>query len=255
MAASGHLKPKGNGEWSKSGSTASKHTRQGLVTGRLRELLADQVALPEEPDWRASMNMIVSTRQILGKQEPSATYIELFEEGLASEPTPEEKKTPGEAQRLHGRAQRPLQPWPKLCAIGDALKNFMRRAESIKAAMDSGLDIISHNLETVERLTPLVRSGSFYDRSLWFLALSKEFGGRLLTKSSLMLGPGEGFAEILKAMDDLRACPAQGDCASKGVPALRGRPAGPFFLPRQGAARRPEAQDRGPWTGSGSSTR
>jgi hypothetical protein len=50
--------------------------------GRLRELLADQVVLPEEPDWRASMNMIVSTRQILGKEEPSAAYIELFEEEL-----------------------------------------------------------------------------------------------------------------------------------------------------------------------------
>ncbi len=68
------------------------HATNARLYGRLRELLAGQVALPEEPDWRASMNMIVSTRQILGKAEPSAAYIELFEEEPASEPTSEEKE-------------------------------------------------------------------------------------------------------------------------------------------------------------------
>jgi hypothetical protein len=72
--------------------TLLAHATNARLYGRLRELLADQVALPEEPDWHASMNMIVSTRQILGKQEPSAAYIELFEEELNDEPSPEEKK-------------------------------------------------------------------------------------------------------------------------------------------------------------------
>jgi lipoic acid synthetase len=47
---------------------------------------------------------------------------------------------------------------------------------------------------------------SFNSCSLCFLALAKELGGRMLTKSSLMLGLGESFEEILKAMDDLPAC-------------------------------------------------
>ncbi len=67
--------------------TLLAHATNAQLYGRLRDLLADQVLLPEEPDWRASMNMIVSTRQILGKKEPSAAYIELFEEELNAEPT------------------------------------------------------------------------------------------------------------------------------------------------------------------------
>jgi hypothetical protein len=64
--------------------TLLAHATNARLYSRLRELLSDQVVLPEEPDWRASMNMIVSTRQILGKEEPSAAYI--------TEPTPEEKE-------------------------------------------------------------------------------------------------------------------------------------------------------------------
>ena len=72
--------------------TLLAHATSARLYGRWREFLADQVVLPEEPDWRASMNMIVSTRQILGKEEPSAAYIELFEEELNAEPSPEEKE-------------------------------------------------------------------------------------------------------------------------------------------------------------------
>ena len=72
--------------------TLVAHATNARLYGRLRELLAGQIVLPEEPDWRASMNMIVSTRQILGKAEPSAAYIELFEEELNAEPTSEEKE-------------------------------------------------------------------------------------------------------------------------------------------------------------------
>jgi len=92
------------------------------------------------------------------------------------------------------------------CSVEVLTSDFMGRAESIKAVVDSRPDIISHNLETVERLTPLVRSRSLYHRSLWFLALAKELDARTITKSSLMLGLGENLEEILKAMDDLRAC-------------------------------------------------
>jgi hypothetical protein len=68
------------------------HATNARLWGRLRELLADQVALPEQPDWRASMNMIVSTRSILGRSEPAAAYIEMFEKELDTEPTPKEEE-------------------------------------------------------------------------------------------------------------------------------------------------------------------
>jgi lipoic acid synthetase len=94
----------------------------------------------------------------------------------------------------------------KDCSVEILTSDFMGRAESIQAVVASRPDILSHNLETVERLTPLVRSRSSYHRSLWFLALAKELDAQINTKSSLMLGLGESFEEILQAMDDLRAC-------------------------------------------------
>jgi lipoic acid synthetase len=66
--------------------------------------------------------------------------------------------------------------------------------------------IFNHNLETVRRLTPQVRSRATYDRSLSVLRKAKAMGaGRVFTKSGLMLGLGEAEAEVLVALRDLRA--------------------------------------------------
>lgn len=65
--------------------------------------------------------------------------------------------------------------------------------------------IFNHNLETVERLTPLVRSRAQYHRSLSVLKKAKEMaGGKVATKSGIMLGLGERDEEIDQALDDLR---------------------------------------------------
>ncbi len=65
--------------------------------------------------------------------------------------------------------------------------------------------IFNHNLETVRRLTPRVRSKATYDRSLAVLAKVKKRGGeRIHTKSGLMLGLGETEPELLQALGDLR---------------------------------------------------
>jgi lipoic acid synthetase len=63
-------------------------------------------------------------------------------------------------------------------------------------------EVISHNLETVRRLTPQIRSRAKYDRSLKVLKFLTEKG--CITKSGLMLGLGENEEEVLEAMDDLR---------------------------------------------------
>ena len=84
--------------------------------------------------------------------------------------------------------------------------DFLDRMASIEAVLAARPEIFNHNLETVRRLTPSVRSRATYDRSLRVLRRAKELaGGSIHTKSGLMLGLGEREEEILEAMADLRS--------------------------------------------------
>src|SRR5690242_20538101 len=76
---------------------------------------------------------------------------------------------------------------------------------SIETVLAARPHIFNHNLETVRRLTPAVRSRATYDRSLSVLKKVKiKRGESIYTKSGLMLGLGEKEEEVLAAMDDLR---------------------------------------------------
>ncbi|KOP80024.1 lipoyl synthase [Cytobacillus solani] len=77
--------------------------------------------------------------------------------------------------------------------------------ENLQILMDARPDILNHNIETVERLTPRVRARAKYDRSLEFLRRAKELQPDIPTKSSLMIGLGETKEEIIETMDALRA--------------------------------------------------
>ena len=77
--------------------------------------------------------------------------------------------------------------------------------ENLKILMDARPDILNHNIETVRRLTPRVRTRATYERSLEFLRRAKELQPDIPTKSSIMVGLGETKEEIIEAMDDLRA--------------------------------------------------
>ena len=82
--------------------------------------------------------------------------------------------------------------------------DFNGKDDAIATVMEARPHIFNHNLETVERLTPLVRSRAQYQRSLDVLKKAKEFGtSRVATKSGLMLGLGETEPELFQAMDDL----------------------------------------------------
>ncbi len=77
----------------------------------------------------------------------------------------------------------------------------------IQTLLDAGPDIYNHNMETVERLTPVVRSRAKYRTSLQVLRRAKELSSRgrgIVTKSGIMLGLGETEPEIFQTMDDLR---------------------------------------------------
>ena len=83
--------------------------------------------------------------------------------------------------------------------------DFLDRDSSLEAVLSAAPEIFNHNLETVRRLTPAVRSRATYDRSLSVLRKVKErCGAPLFTKSGLMLGLGETEAELFAAMEDLR---------------------------------------------------
>lgn len=100
--------------------------------------------------------------------------------------------------------------------------------EALRTVLDARPDVFAHNLETVRRLSPLVRDRrADYDRSLHLLRWAKEFARPpLVTKSSLMLGLGEGPEEVVEALQDLR---------TQGVDLLTLgqylRPGGPGFVP------------------------
>lgn len=82
--------------------------------------------------------------------------------------------------------------------------DFNDRDWALQMCMDARPHIFNHNIETVERLTPLVRSRAKYWRSLAVLKKASEMvNGKVAVKSGIMLGLGETHDEILKAMDDL----------------------------------------------------
>lgn len=82
------------------------------------------------------------------------------------------------------------------------IPDFDGKAELIAMVAAAKPEIISHNLETVERLTPLVRSRAKYRTSLQVIKLIGESGS--VSKSGIMVGLGENFEEVLRCMDDLR---------------------------------------------------
>lgn len=83
------------------------------------------------------------------------------------------------------------------------IPDFQGKWENLQRIIDVKPDIVSHNTETVRRLTKQVRIQAKYDRSLEVLKRLKDAG--LKTKSGIMLGLGETEQEIYETMDDLRA--------------------------------------------------
>lgn len=91
------------------------------------------------------------------------------------------------------------------CRVEVLIPDFMGNWDALQVVMDANPDILNHNIETVERLSDRVRAKAKYRRSLELLRRAKEMKPKIPTKSSIMLGVGEEWDEILQAMDDLRA--------------------------------------------------
>jgi lipoyl synthase len=101
-------------------------------------------------------------------------------------------KTIGEVKRLNPET-----------TLETLIPDFDGRKDLLQIVIDAAPEVISHNLETVRRLTPSIRTKAKYDTSLEVLRYIAKSG--LTAKSGIMLGLGETEAEILETMDDLLA--------------------------------------------------
>ena len=97
------------------------------------------------------------------------------------------------------RAVRRISPQTKFETL---IPDFKGIKENMERIFSERPEVLSHNLETVRRLTKQVRVQAKYERSLEVLKNAKEYG--LRTKSGIMLGLGEAEAEIIESMNDLR---------------------------------------------------
>ena len=88
-----------------------------------------------------------------------------------------------------------------LTTIETLIPDVKANWDALIRMIEGGQEVVSHNMETVERLYRYVRPQAKYARSLEQIKRTKEFGKR--NKSGIMLGLGETQDEVLKAMDDL----------------------------------------------------
>lgn len=86
------------------------------------------------------------------------------------------------------------------------IPDFIGNEDSIRKIIDSQPEVISHNIETVARLTPKVRdTRASYEQTLQVLKKIKDIDSKIYTKSSIMLGLGETKEEVVQTMTDLRS--------------------------------------------------
>ncbi|MEP6947845.1 MAG: lipoyl synthase [Ginsengibacter sp.] len=90
-----------------------------------------------------------------------------------------------------------------LTTLETLIPDFKAETENIQRIIDAAPNVVSHNIETVERLTRTVRIQAKYWRSMETLQILKKGGMR--TKSGIMLGLGEEKEEVIQTMQDLRA--------------------------------------------------
>ena len=112
------------------------------------------------------------------------------------------------------------------------IPDFAGKWENLQQIIDVAPEIVSHNLETVRRLTKQVRIQAKYDRSLEVLFRLKKGGIR--TKSGVMLGLGETENEVIETMEDLRSVDC--DILTLGQylqPTPRHLPVAEFITPEQ----------------------
>jgi len=133
-----------------------------------------------------------------------------------------------------------------LCSVEVLIPDFMGNEQSLRTVLEAKPDILNHNVETVERLSDSVRAKAKYDRTLELLTRSKKIAPGIPTKSSIMVGVGEDWDEILQTMDDLR----KADCDIMTIgqylqPSLKHLSVSKYYTPQEFASLKEEGMKRG----------
>ncbi|ALS23619.1 lipoyl synthase [Paenibacillus naphthalenovorans] len=133
-----------------------------------------------------------------------------------------------------------------LASVEVLIPDFQGNEEALRTVLEAGPNILNHNVETVERLSDRVRAKAKYRRSIELLERSKRIAPNIPTKSSIMLGVGEEWDEILQTMDDLRAV----DCNIMTIgqylqPSVNHLPVMQYYTPEQFAELKEEGMKRG----------
>lgn len=113
------------------------------------------------------------------------------------------------------------------------IPDFYGHEESLMKVLESPIDILNHNIETVPRLYPEVRPEADFERSLGLLRKAKKFYPDLLTKSGLMVGLGETFGEVIDVLSRLHEV----DCDAITIgqylaPSRQSYPVHEYILPK-----------------------
>jgi lipoic acid synthetase len=150
----------------------------GVKTGR-----------PEELDW-AEPEKVARSIKIMGIKHAVVTSVDR-----------DDLKDMGSI--LWAETVRAIRRMNPETTLETLIPDFQGVERHLDRILEVGPEVISHNMETVRRLTREVRIQAKYDRSLGVLKYLKESGARR-TKSGIMLGLGETREEVLQTLDDLR---------------------------------------------------
>jgi lipoic acid synthetase len=83
------------------------------------------------------------------------------------------------------------------------IPDFQGSETALRTVLDAGPDILNHNIETVKRLSPKIRSVATYEKSLDVLRASGKIAPEIPVKSGLMVGLGESREEVIETLEDL----------------------------------------------------
>ena len=126
------------------------------------------------------------------------------------------------------------------------IPDFLGDQKSLETVLETKVDILNHNIETVPRLYPEVRSGANFERSLKVLQIANVYSSDIVTKSGLMVGLGETYEEVVSVFRDLNSvgCDALtiGQYLSPNVSSL---PVAEYIVPEVFAMYKKEALDVG----------
>jgi len=136
------------------------------------------------------------------------------------------------------------------CAVEVLTPDFGGNAAELMQVLEARPQIYSHNIETVRRLHPKMRSKGDYDRTLAVMRRAHEYrldaGIPMTTKTGLILGLGETLDEVLEVMDDLRGVGC--DVLTMGQylnPTNRHAPIARFYTPEEFESLKVEGSNRG----------